>query len=164
MNDIYDLDAMNLPYLEVSSKAFVDWWNIPSIYTCDWWNHFPDILVSWIPMEVETLVLIVDDPDAPGKTFVHMIAWNIIASWDTSIIDENTLINANIWKNDAFTREWVWPCPPRRNGVHHYYFKVYWINWTLELPDNISAQELIKQINLSDSLVAYWELIWEYER
>lgn len=164
MKDLYDSKWRDLPYLDVYSEAFSDGEHIPALYTCDWENHFPRIIVSWIPEEVESLVLIVDDPDAPERTFTHLIAWNILTTWDKVIIDEDTLIDAKIWKNDFGNHKWWWPCPPKWDWIHHYYFKIYWIDTDLELPYNISKEELISEMDLDNNAVAYWELIWEYER
>lgn len=164
MEDIYDISEKNIQNLEITSKYFDDSEHIPAIFTCDWGNNFPSLMVSQIPSEVQTLALIVDDPDAPNKTFVHLVAWNIPFAWDEAIIDEDILTQSKIWKNDFFNKRWGWPCPPMWHWIHQYYFKVYWLDTDMELLDNSTKEDFLKTIDLNNNLVAYWELIWEYER
>lgn len=164
MKDIYDLRGWVVPYLEVSSKDFESWGHIPSLYTCDGENHFPPIMVSWVPEEVESLVLIVDDPDAPSKTFVHLVAWNILSTWERVIIDEDTLTQAVLGKNDFGFNKWGWPCPPKWHGIHHYYFKIYWLDIDLDMYENSTKDDILTELDTNNCVVAYGELVWEYER
>jgi Raf kinase inhibitor-like YbhB/YbcL family protein len=50
---------------------------IPSKYTCDGENISPPVQFAQIPEGTKSLVLIIDDPDAPGGTFVHWVVWNL---------------------------------------------------------------------------------------
>lgn len=164
MKDIFDIQGRNIPHLEVTSRHFHSWDYIPSIFTCEGWNNFPAIKVTGIPSEVKTLALIVDDPDAPGKTFVHLVAWNIPILWNGAIIDENILVWSKIGINDFWTKKWGWPCPPKGHGIHHYCFKVYWLNTDLDIHQDATKEDVLNKIDINTNLVAYWELIWEYER
>ena len=75
--------------LSVKSPAFESGKPIPKKYTCDGRGINPPLTIEGIPKEAKTLVLIVDDPDAPSGTFDHWVVWNIPAS--TSKIGENTV-------------------------------------------------------------------------
>ena len=63
--------------LVVTSPAFMDGEHIPSKYTCDGENVSPPLNIRGIPEGTKSLVLIVDDPDAPIGTWVHWVVWNI---------------------------------------------------------------------------------------
>ena len=63
--------------LIVSSTAFDDGANIPTKYTCEGEDINPPLQIENIPQGTKTLALIMEDPDAPGGTFDHWLAWNI---------------------------------------------------------------------------------------
>ena len=63
--------------LSVESPAFENNKFIPAKYTCDGDDVNPPLVIKGIPEEAKTLVLIVDDPDAPMGTWNHWIVWNI---------------------------------------------------------------------------------------
>jgi|APHM01.1.fsa_nt_gi phospholipid-binding protein, PBP family len=50
----------------VTSGAFEDGGTIPERYTADGENVSPPLTVEGLPEGVETLAVVVDDPDAPG--------------------------------------------------------------------------------------------------
>src|SRR2546423_1119279 len=57
--------------MKVKSKAFQDGEMIPKQYTCDGANISPPIAWNSVPEKAKSIALIADDPDAPGKTWVH---------------------------------------------------------------------------------------------
>ena len=63
--------------MTITSSAFKHKSKIPSKYTCDGENINPPLEFFGIPKEARSLVLIVDDPDAPSKTWVHWVGYNI---------------------------------------------------------------------------------------
>src|SRR4029077_19036212 len=72
--------------------------------------------------KAKSLVLIVDDPDAPGGNFTHWLIWNIVP--DLSEIVANKLpAHALQGVNDFGKSRYSGPCPPA--GVHRYYFRLY---------------------------------------
>ncbi|CAD5265470.1 MULTISPECIES: YbhB/YbcL family Raf kinase inhibitor-like protein [unclassified Imperialibacter] len=75
--------------LNVTSAAFGNGGIISGKYTCDGKNVNPPLDVSEIPLEAKSLVLIVEDPDALGKTWLHWLVWNILSciiSWKTQCL------------------------------------------------------------------------------
>lgn len=125
--------------MKISSPAFQNNEIIPRRYTCDGENISPPLAFEEIPEGTQSLLLIVDDPDAPRGTFLHWLVFNI--SPQTKFIEENSLPNgARLGKNDFGRLTYGGPCPPY--GVHRYYFKLFALDTTLNLPEGASFQEV----------------------
>src|SRR5438270_9424494 len=72
--------AQNAPArssLTVTSSAFAEGGKIPKKYTCDDSNVSPPLRIENVPASAKSLALIVDDPDAAGRTWTHWLVWNI---------------------------------------------------------------------------------------
>ncbi len=63
--------------LSVTSTAFENNKLIPTKYTCDGDDVNPPLTIEGTPDETKSIVLIVDDPDAPMGTWDHWTVWNI---------------------------------------------------------------------------------------
>ncbi len=68
--------------LKLSSPAFTDGGAIPQKYTCEGEDISPPLAWSGVPAGAKSLVLIVDDPDAPDPkapkmTWVHWVLYNL---------------------------------------------------------------------------------------
>ncbi len=118
--------------LNLSSPSFENNKPIPDKYTCKGEDISPELNISGIPGNTKSLVLIVDDPDAPVGTWVHWVVWNIPL---TNRIEEGTVPTGSMQGvNDFNKKDYGGPCPP--SGTHRYFFKLYVLDITLELPDN----------------------------
>ena len=62
---------------KITSPVFENSRKMPAKYTCDDKNINPPLELSGISRETKSLVLIMDDPDAPSKTWVHWVVYNI---------------------------------------------------------------------------------------
>jgi len=101
-----------LASLKVTSSAFSDGGKIAKKYTCDSSNVSPPLRIENPPKAVKTLALIVDDPDAPGRTWTHWLLWNIDPK--TTEIRENSVPqNAVQGTSDFGSAKYGGPCPPR---------------------------------------------------
>ena len=108
--------------MKITSSAFQEGGNIPSQFTCDGANVNPPLHIDQVPAGAKSLALIVDDPDAPGGTFVHWLVWNIDPK-TTDIAENSVPPNAVQGKNGFGKTGYGGPCPP--SGTHRYYFRVY---------------------------------------
>ncbi|HTH18943.1 MAG TPA: YbhB/YbcL family Raf kinase inhibitor-like protein, partial [Candidatus Udaeobacter sp.] len=106
--------------LKVTSSAFQEGGNIPSKFTCDGSDTSPSLQITGVPSEAKSLVLIADDPDAPGGLFTHWLVWNIPSQ--TNSIAEGSAPNGVQGANDFGKSGYRGPCPP--TGMHRYSFKI----------------------------------------
>ncbi len=125
--------------MKIASPAFVDDGEIPRQYTCDGKDFSPALHWEGVPVGTKSLVLIVDDPDAPDPaapqmTWVHWVVYNIppsvvVLAEGAGVADlpPGTREGLNDWKREG----WGGPCPPV--GRHRYFFKLYALD--TELPD-----------------------------
>ncbi len=112
---------------------------IPRKYSCDGMGVNPLLRIVGVLEKAKTLVLIMDDPDAPGGTFDHWLLWNIPG--DTEQIEENSIPKrAVLGKNSAGDLNYVPPCPP--TGTHRYYFRLYALDTELDIPQGSTREEL----------------------
>lgn len=112
---------------------------IPTQYTCDGENINPPLTISNIPQNTKSLVLIIDDPDAPSGIWNHWLVWNI--SPQTSQIEkDSTPKDATVGTNDFGNTNYDGPCPP--SGAHRYFFKIFALDTILNLPSSAKRNEL----------------------
>ena len=123
----------------ISSPAFKEGDVIPTQYSCDGEDQSPPLEWTGSPDGTASFVLIMDDPDAPGGTWVHWILFNIpgdVSGLQSSIpgegiFDDSSLQGANSWGRSDYGG----PCPP--GGTHRYFFKLYALDSLLELADGV---------------------------
>lgn len=123
--------------MKITSPAFENNGNIPDEYTCKGKDISPEVRFENVPTGTESLVLIMDDPDAPGQVWDHWILFNIPSS--IIQIPENTQPGAS-GKNSWGRTRYGGPCPP--SGEHRYRLKLYALDKRLELQEGASKQEV----------------------
>jgi Raf kinase inhibitor-like YbhB/YbcL family protein len=108
----------------LTSPAFADGAAIPKKFTCDGEGVAPALVWNDVPADATELALVVEDPDAPGGTFVHWTAYGMPAQ-PRGIVPEGAklLAGAGQGENSAGKTGWTPPCPP--DGTHHYVFTLY---------------------------------------
>ena len=125
--------------MKIESPVFQDNEMIPARYTCDGEDVSPPLMFSGVPDGTRSLVMIVDDPDAPAGTWVHWTLWNIPP--ETRSITEDSVPPGAVQGITSFGKSgWGGPCPP--SGRHHYYFKLYALDIEVELPPTCMAHDL----------------------
>jgi len=151
---------LNLPKtMKLTSPAFESNQFIPSKYTCDGEDVSPPLNISQVPERAKSLVLIIDDSDAPAGSWDHWIVWNIKAS--ISRIEENkTPKGAVEGLNDFKKHSYGGPCPP--GGIHHYHFKLYALSRDLSIDNSSKKEDVIKAIN--GLILDKAELVGLYQR
>lgn len=131
--------------MTVTSTAFSQGSPIPVAFTGQGTDVSPDLAWSGSPAATKSYVLICEDPDAPGGTWVHWTMWNIPAS--TSGLPSGVPRNAHL--NDGSVQGitsfgghgYGGPLPPK-GPAHHYYFRVYALDTQLDLDASASREQL----------------------
>ena len=134
--------------LTITSHVFNHEGSIPAVYTCDGEDISPELNWSGIPEHTQSLVLIVDDPDAPDPaapkmTWVHWVLYNLpvsatslVGGIKNSELPHGTLQGLNDWKRTGYGG----PCPPI--GRHRYFFKLYALDTVLSDLDEPTKAEV----------------------
>ena len=129
------------------SPAFANESEIPKQYTCDGADVSPPLEWSELPEGTKSLVVICDDPDAPGGVWDHWILFNIKP--DSTGLEENVPQQfdpykgvghgINSWNNSYYNG----PCPPSGQR-HRYYFKLYALDTRLNLKPGANKAAVIR--------------------
>ena len=151
-------------FMKITSPAFTHGQSIPMKYTCDGENINPPLLISAVPAEVKSLVLIMEDPDVP-KTIRQDGVWDHWIVWDmpptTTEILEGREPQGVIGKNSGEEKGYAGPCPPDRE--HRYFFKLFALDLaSLALPYSASKAEVKK--SMEGHIIAQAEFIGLYDR
>jgi len=164
--------------LKLVSSAFTEGGAIPKKYTCEGEDISPPLAWSGVPQDTKSLVLIVDDPDAPDPrapkmTWVHWVLFNLPPSYITGggrltsttgltegitikALPGGTMVGVNDWKRAAYGG----PCPPI--GRHRYFHKLYALDAVLtglNQPDKAAVEA-----KMLDHILAQATLIGTYEK
>ena len=118
--------------VQVTSPAFAAGATIPRQFTCAGSGQSPPLAWSGTG-SAAALALVVDDPDAPGGTFVHWVVLDLPGS-STGVPQGGALPPGATQARDSAGRTgWTPPCPP--SGTHHYRFTVYVLRAPARLAD-----------------------------
>lgn len=154
--------------MNLTSTAFKDQASIPSVHTCEGKDISPALAWGDMPPNTKSLVLIVDDPDAPDPvapkmTWVHWILYNLPATSvglaeaiSTASLPEGTLEGLNDWKRTGYGG----PCPPI--GRHRYFFKLYALDALL--PDLGPATKATLETAMKGHIIQHIELVGTYQK
>ena len=104
--------------MDLTSSNFEEGDPIPRVHTCDGEDTPPELHWSGVPSGVVELALTTEDPDAPGGTFVHWVAWGIDPS--TGRLGADDVSGIRQGRNGFGNSGFGGPCPPPGNGLHHY--------------------------------------------
>lgn len=155
--------------LVLKSDAFVDGGEIPRRFTCEGDDVSPPLAWENLPAGTESLVLIVDDPDAPDPAaprmvWDHWILFNIPASCAglpegarSDVLPDGTREGINSWGRTGYGG----PCPPV--GRHRYFHRIYALD--VFLPDELKEpgkDDLL--LAMEDHILARAELVGTYEK
>jgi hypothetical protein len=153
--------------MTLTSPAFEQNGQIPSKYSCEGEDISPPLAWDGVPEGAKSLVLIIDDPDAPDpkapqRVWVHWVVYNL--SPETKSLVENAgkaglPQGAVVGLNDFTKAEYGGPCPP--TGRHRYFHKLYALDITLDLREATKPQ--LEQA-MKEHVLAEAELIGTYQK
>lgn len=154
--------------MEIKSDAFEHNGPIPRMFTCEGDDISPPLSWIGVPEKTKSLVLIVDDPDAPDPaapkmTWVHWVVYNLPPDLDGLPMAVNleefpagTLHGVNDWRRVGYGG----PCPP--TGSHRYFYKLFALDETLDDLGKPSKTELLQA--MEGHVIDSAELIGTYKK
>lgn len=137
---------------------------IPRKYTCDGDDLSPPLNWEGSPNGTVSYVLIMDDPDAPIGVFTHWVLYNIPA--DLTSLPEGVPKGKETpygyqGKNDFGNYGYGGPCPPK-GKPHRYFFKLYALNTTLDLPPGAKKSDVERA--MKNHVIGETQLVGLYGR
>lgn len=163
LSDYFDngraADNISTSTMKISSDAFLNNGALPAKFTADGEKINPRLMIDGVPQAARSLMLVVDDPDAPSGTFTHWTVWNIDPA--VAEIAENS-VPAGAVQGITSDGEpgYVPPAPP--SGTHRYYFKIYALDTKLDLRESAGISELMSAVK--GHIVDKAELMGSYGR
>lgn len=154
--------------MTLGSAAFMPGGEIPARYTCEGRNRAPPLAWSGVPDTTRSLVLIVDDPDAPDPeaprtTWVHWVLYNMPPGTHglpeacmPSDLPPGTQEGINSWNRTGYSG----PCPPL--GQHRYFHKLYALDVVLPVMHRPDKSEI--EAAMEGHVIAQAEVIGTYRK
>jgi Raf kinase inhibitor-like YbhB/YbcL family protein len=155
----------NAMTLSMKSSAFAHEGDIPQKHTCSGADVSPELSWSDPPAGTQSFSLIMDDPDAPGATWVHWVLYNLPA--ETRELPEGVPKELELkdgsrqGRNDFARPGYGGPCPPR-GAPHRYYFKLYALDTRLNLAPGATKADLEKA--MKGHILAQAQLMGRFKR
>jgi Raf kinase inhibitor-like YbhB/YbcL family protein len=150
--------------MKLQSPAFPADGSIPAKYTCDGQDISPPLSWDAPPAATKSLALICDDPDAPMKTWVHWVVYNLppeTRSLPERLPAGNSLPNGGLQGITDFRKvAYGGPCPP--GGTHRYFFKLYALDALLDLKPGATKAQV--EAAMKGHILAQAELMGRYRR
>jgi Raf kinase inhibitor-like YbhB/YbcL family protein len=155
--------------MTLSSPSFSDRGAIPKRHTADGEDCSPELVWSGLPKDAKALALIMDDPDAPGGTWVHWVLYDLPPSagkLSAALPKNESLANGAhqgaCWGVDRFERVgYHGPCPPP-GKPHRYVFRLYALSAALGLGPRATKDRALKA--MEGKVLAQAELVGMYGR
>jgi Raf kinase inhibitor-like YbhB/YbcL family protein len=150
--------------LSLTSPAFKHGKSIPSMYSCDGEDVSPPLKWSEPPKGTVSFGLLVDDPDAPGRTWVHWVMFNIPPEkreLKENVEKKSQLPNGTRQGLNDFGRSgYGGPCPP--GSTHRYFFRLYALDDKFQLSHHATKSDVMKAMD--GHILGTGELMGTYSR
>ena len=133
------------PGIELTSPAFETGGAIPRDYSCDGAELSPPLTWDEVPAAAKSLVLLMEDPDAPDGTFVHWTVYGISPATDRFLEGEapaGSLEGENSFGDEGYGG----PCPPEGDKAHRYVFALYALRSEPDLKPGAKPDEVHEAI------------------
>lgn len=143
--------------LQVTSPVFTDGGGLPLSATADGGETPPRLDWSPAPSTAQSIVVLVEDPDAPfPQPFVHWLVYAL--SPRATTVDPDHYEGKNSKLSSGFTGA----APPAGHGLHHYHFQVFALDVLIAPGPGMGRSALLDMMR--DHVVAWGELVGTYER
>lgn len=153
---------MAATHLSLTSPSIREGARISPRYTCEGEDRSPELRWAHAPEETRSFALIMDDPDAPGRTFTHWVLFDIPTSVDGLSEGEAASIG-RAGKNDFQGDGYGGPCPPPNDGEHRYYFRLFALDVeTLDVPAGARREDVERA--MEGHVIGQTELMARFSR
>jgi hypothetical protein len=149
------------PGIELTSSAIRAGGAIPTKYTCEGRETSPPLAWADVPAGTKSLALLMEDPDAPGGTFVHWTVYEIaptVRRFDAGKVPSGSEQGENSFGDDRYGG----PCPPERDEAHHYEFNLYALRADPKLAPGAKPDEV--RVAIKKQAIARGQLIGTFKR
>lgn len=124
----------------VTSPRFGSGEVIPTEFTCDGADVNPPLEIVGIPAGTASLVILVDDPDAPVGTWDHWVEFDIVSGPGSFDVPRESdplgTQGSNSWNLEGYGG----PCPPAGDSAHTYHFRIFALDGLLDLPPGVDGE------------------------
>ncbi|HWK42531.1 MAG TPA: YbhB/YbcL family Raf kinase inhibitor-like protein [Croceibacterium sp.] len=136
-------DLLGRDGFSIRSAAFADNEELDPSFTADEEDAVaPPLEWSAPPTGAAELVLIVEDPDAPGaEPFCHWLVWGLAPQRGQLLEGETP---PRVGKNSFGNSEWLLPAPPIGDEPHDYAFQLFALDISLDLMPGATRGDLIE--------------------
>lgn len=151
--------------LQLKTAAFQPGGDVPAAFTCDGRDVSPALEWSDPPKGTQSFALIMDDPDAPGGTWVHWVLYDLPSTAHdlTEAVPARGELpsGARQGRNDFRRIGYSGPCPPR-GPAHRYYFRLFALDAKLNLGAGITRADLDRA--MGGHILGQAEVMGRYRR
>ena len=151
--------------MKLMSPAIAPGAPIANDHACAGADRSPSLSWANAPQNTKTFALVVEDPDAPGGTFIHWVAYNIpahVTSLPEGVPQSTEIAEGGTNGINGFDHVgYNGPCPPP-GKLHHYHFRLYALDSTLAPGDKAGAEAV--QSAMKGHVLATAELVGTFQR
>jgi Raf kinase inhibitor-like YbhB/YbcL family protein len=151
--------------VKLITTAFSPGGDIPKAFTCDGSDTSPALAWTSPPAGTQTFALVVDDPDAPGRTWVHWVLYDLPATareLPEGVAPGGTSpAGGDQGRNDFGTLGYGGPCPPK-GPAHRYYFRLHALDEKLGLGPGARRADVDRA--MQGHILASAEIMGRYRR
>lgn len=146
---------------EITSRDITAGDPIDSRFTCEGQDLSPQLGWGGVPEGTEELVVICEDPDAPGGTFIHWVLAGLSPS--STGLERGTVPEDAVQGVNDFGRQgYGGPCPPPGHGPHRYFFRLFALSSKSGIKPGATASAA--RAAMQGSTLAESSLMGTYER
>jgi len=151
--------------MKLSSSAFKYGQRIPQMFTADGSDISPPLFFTNVPKHTKKLVLICEDPDAPGGTFVHWVIYDMLGNSESvpeGLSPRRDLSDGSRQGVNSFGGVGYNGPSPASGKPHRYYFWLYAVDKRLHLPARATADQV--RCTIHGHIMAEAKLMGTYSR
>lgn len=150
----------------LKSDDFIDGKRLPVDLTCDGKNVSPHLSWGNDITQAKSFSIVCDDPDAPSKTWVHWVVFNIPVSVNSLArgASGQELLPGGVIQgiNDFGKVQYGGACPPHGHGTHRYFFKIYALDIMLDLTAQATKADVEQA--MQGHVVGIGQIVGTYSR